>query len=85
MLTSYTVSLLVDVAFCSLEEFDVLSSLFFKDFYPCLSVKFVMYGKTVGRKWLTGCNDSVSWIFFMGVSLLIISGRVFVPMKTTFR
>ena len=85
MLASYTVSLLIDVACCSLEEFNVLSYLFFKDFYPCLSVKFVTYGHTVGRKGLTGCGDSVSWTFFMGVSILITSGWVFVPMITTFR
>jgi len=63
----------------------VLSYLFFIDFCPCLSVKFVTDGHTVERKGLTGCGDLASWIFFIGVSILITSGWVFVPMITTFR
>jgi len=73
-LTSYTVSLLIDVPLCCIEELNVISYFFFKDFYPCFSVKFVTNGHTVGQKWLTGCGDLASWIFFMGVSILINSG-----------
>ena len=63
----------------------MLSYSFFKDFYPRLYVKFVTDGHTVGRKWLTGCGELAGWIFLMGVSILITSGWVFVPMITTFR
>ena len=70
-LTSYTVSLLIYGASCSIEELNVLLSS--KIFNPCLSVKFVTDGHTVGRKWLTGCDELVSWIFLMGVSMLITS------------
>jgi len=62
----------------------VLSYFFLKDYYPCLSVKFATDGHTVGRKWFTGGGDSTSWIFFMGVSILITSGWIFVTMITTF-
>ena len=47
-------SLLINVKFCSIEELNVLSYFFLQDFYPCLSVKFVTGGNTVGRKWFTG-------------------------------
>ena len=67
----------MDAVFCSIEEL--------KDLYPCLSVKFITDGHTVGWKWLTGCGDLASWIFFMEVSKRITSGWVFVPMITTFR
>jgi len=40
-LTSFTISLLINVEFCSIEELDVLSYFFLQDFYPCLTVKFV--------------------------------------------
>jgi len=61
-LTSYTISLL-NVAFCSIEELNLFTSIYFflQDFYPCLSFKFVTDGHTVGRKWLTGCGDFSSW------------------------
>jgi len=64
-----TVLLLICVARCSLEEFNVLCYLFFKN--PCLSVQFVTDGHSMGRKWLTGCGDLASWFFFMGVSIFI--------------
>jgi len=83
-LTSYTISLLINDKFCRIEELHVLSYFFLQDFYPCLSVKFVTDGHTVGRKWLTGCDDLASWIFFMGVSILITSGWVLVTTITTF-
>jgi len=70
-LTSYSVSLLIDVAFRSIEELNVLSYFFYKDFYPCLSVIIVTDGHTVGQKWFTGCRDLTSWIFFMGVSIYL--------------
>jgi len=82
--TSYTISLLINVEFYSIEELNALSSFFLQDFYLCLSVKFVTDGHTVGRKWFTGCSDLASWIFFMGVSILITSGWVLVAMITTF-
>jgi len=82
---SYTISLLVNVEFCSDEELNVFNYFFLQDFYPCLSVKFVTDGHTVGRKWFNGCGAMVSWIFFMGVSILITSGWVLVAMITTFR
>jgi len=82
-LTSDTFSLLIDVAFCSIEELNVVIS-FLKYFYPCLSVKFVTDGPIVGRKWLTGCGDLASWVFFMGGSIHKTSGWVFVQMITTF-
>jgi len=63
----------------------MLSYFFLQYFYPCLSVKFVTDGHTVGREWFTGCSDLASWIFFMGVSILITSGWVLVAMITTFR
>ena len=63
----------------------MLSYFFLQYFYPCLSVKFVTDGHTVGRKWFTGCSDLASRIFFMGVSILITSGWVLVAMITTFR
>ena len=72
-LTSYTISLLINVQFCSDEELNVLSYFFLQDFYPCLSVKFVTDGHTVERNWFYGCSDVASWIFFMGVSILITS------------
>ena len=83
-LTSYTIALLINVEFCNIEELNVLSYFFLQDFYPCLSVKFVMDGHTVGRKWFTGCGDLASWIFFIGVSILITSGWVLLAMITTF-
>ena len=49
-LTSYTILLLINVEFYSIEELNVLSYCFLQDFYPCLSVKFVTDGHTVGRK-----------------------------------
>ena len=82
--TSYTISLLINVEFCSIEELCVLSFFFIQDFYPFLSVKFVADGHIVGRKWFTGCGDFASWIFFKGVSILITSGWVLVAMITTF-
>jgi len=62
---------------------EFVTLLFAQDLYPCLSVKFVTDGHTVGRKWLTGCGELTNWIFFMGVSILITPGWVFVPMITT--
>jgi len=38
-------------------------------------------GHYVRRKKLTGCGDLTSWIFFMGVSILINPGWVFIPMS----
>jgi len=73
-LTSYTISLLMNVEFCSIEELNLLCYFFLQDFYPCFPVKFVTDGHTVERKWFTGCGDLASWIFFMGVSILITSG-----------
>jgi len=58
---------------------------FFSKIFIHLSVKFVTGGHTKGRKWFTGCGDLASWIFFMGVSILITSGWVLVAMITTFR
>jgi len=84
-LTYYTISLLINFEFCSIEELNVLSYFFLQDFYSCLSVKFVTDGHTVGRKWFNGCGDVASWIFFMGVRILITSGWVLVAMITTFR
>jgi len=84
-LTSYTISLLINVDFYNIEELSMLSYFFLQYFYPSLPVKFVTDGHTVGRKWFTGCIDLASWIFFMGVSLLITSGWVLVAMITTFR
>jgi len=78
-------SLLINVEFCSIEELNVLSYFFLQYFYPCLSVKFVTNGHTVGRKWLTGCGDFASWIIFIEVSIRILSGLVLVAMITTFR
>jgi len=75
-LTNYTIALLINVKFCSNEKLNVFSYFFLQDFYPCLSTKFVTDGHTVGRKWLTGCGYVASWIFFMGVSILITSGWV---------
>jgi len=63
----------------------MLSYFYLQYFYPCLSVKFVTDGHTVGRKWFTGCSDLASWNFFMRVSILITSGWVLVAMITTFR
>jgi len=74
MLTSYTISLLKNVEFCSIEELNLLSYFFLQYVYTCLSVTFVTDGHTVGRKWFNGCGDVVSWIFFMEVSKLITSG-----------
>jgi len=37
-LTSYSISLLIKVEFCSIEELNVLSYFFLQEFYPCLSV-----------------------------------------------
>jgi len=51
----------------------MLSYFFLQYFYPCLSVKFVSDGHTVGRKWLTGCGDLASPSFVMGASILITS------------
>jgi len=48
-------------------------------------VIFVTDGHTVGRKRLTGCGDLASFIYFIGVSILITFGWVFVQMITTFR
>jgi len=50
-LTNYTIALLINVEFCSIEKLNVLSYFFLQDFYPCLSTKFVMDGHTVVRKW----------------------------------
>jgi len=36
-LTFYTISLLINVEFCSIEELNVLCYFFIQDFYPCLS------------------------------------------------
>jgi len=83
-LTSSTILLLINVEFCSIEELNVLSYFFLQDF-SCLSVKFVVDGHTVGRKWFTGCGDLASWIFVMGVSIIFTSGWVLVAMITTFR
>jgi len=87
-LTSYATSLLINVEFGSIEEWNVSSYFFSQEFYLCLSVKFVTDGHTVGRKWFTGCGDLASWIVFMGVSilitgLLITTGWVLVAMITT--
>jgi len=82
-LTSYTISVLINVEFGSIEEWNVLSYFFSQEFYLCLSVKFVTDENTVGRKWFTCCGDLASWIFFMGVSILITSGWVLVAMITT--
>jgi len=57
-LTSYTISILINVEFCSIEELNVLS--FFSKIFIHLSVKFVTDGHTVGRKWFTGCGDLAS-------------------------
>ena len=59
-LTSYTISLLINVEFYSIGELNVLSYFVLQDFYPCLSVKFVTDGHTVRRKWFTGCSDLAS-------------------------
>jgi len=53
-------------------------------FFPRVSVKFFTDGHTVGRKWLTGCGDSASWFYFMGVCILITCNLVLVAMITTF-
>jgi len=66
-----------------IEELNVLSY-FFQIFYPRLFLKFGTDGYIVGRKWLTGCGDLTSWIFFIGVSILMTSGWVFVQMITPF-
>ena len=85
-ITSYIlISLLLNVEFCSIEELNVIRYLFLQDFYQCLSVKCVTDGHTVERKWFTDCGDLASWIFFMGVSILITSGWVLVAIITTFR
>ena len=78
--TSYTISLLINVEICSIEELNVLSYFFLN---VCL-VKFVTDGHSVRRKLFTGCDDLASQIFFMGVSILITSGWVLVAMITTF-
>jgi len=66
-------------ALCSIEELNVfIYSFIQRFFYPCLSVTFVTDGHTVGRKWLTSCGDLASWIFVMGVIILITSSWVFV-------
>ena len=54
-LTSYTISLLINVELYSIEELNMLSCFFLQYFYPCLSVKFVTDRHTVGLKWFTGC------------------------------
>jgi len=69
-LTSYSISLLIYVELCSIEELTLLSYFFLQDFYPYLFVK-VTDGHTVGRKWFTACGDLASWILFMGVGILI--------------
>jgi len=79
-LTSFTVSLLIDVTLCSNEELNVLSYFFAN---PCFSVIFVTDGHTVVQKMLTGCGDLASWNFFMGVSMIITSDWVFVQVITT--
>jgi len=66
-LTFYTISLLINVEFCSIEELNVLKR-------NSLRFSFMF----------TGCGDLASWIFFMGVSILITSGWVLVAMITTF-
>ena len=82
-ITSYTISLLITVEFCSIEELNVLSYFFLQDCYLCLFVKFVTDRHTVRRKWFTSCVDFASWILFMGVSMLITFGWVLVAMITT--
>jgi len=60
-LSSYTISLLINVEFCSIEELNVLCYFFsLQDFYLCLSVKFVTDGHTVGRKWFASLGDLAS-------------------------
>ena len=81
-LTSDTISLLINVKFFSIEELNVLSYIFLQDFYPCLSVKFVTDGQTVGRIRFTCCGGLASWIFFKGVSILITFGWVLSPPYT---
>jgi len=81
-LTSYTISLLINVEFCSIGELNVLCFFFLQICHPCLSVKFVTDGHTVGRKWFTSCGDLASWSFFIRVSILITSGWVLVAMIT---
>jgi len=83
-LLSHTILLLLDVASCSIEELNMLSYLFFKDFLS-MSVSHVTDGQTGGRKQLTGCGDLASWVFFMRVNILITSCWVIVPMISTFR
>ena len=78
----YTMSLLINVEFCGIEDLNVLSYFFLQDFYLCVSVKFVTDGHTVGRKWFNGCGAVVSWSFFTGVSILITPGWVLVAMIT---
>jgi len=80
-LTSCTIVLLINVKFSSIEEFYSFCYYFLQDLYLCLSVKFVTDGHTVGRKWFT-VGDLASWIFFMGVSLLITSGWILVAIIT---
>jgi len=60
--TRLTISLLINVDLCGIEELNVLSYFFLQDIYPCWSFKFVMDGHTVGRKWFTGCSELASWI-----------------------
>jgi len=84
-LISYTISFLINVEFCSIEQFNVLCCFFLLYFLSMFVFQIVTDGHTVGRKWFTGCGDLASWIFFMGVSILITSGWVLVAMITTFR
>ena len=66
-LTSYLISFLINVAFCSIEVklcVNVLSYFFLQDFYPCVSVKFVTEGHIVVRKWFNGRGDLAGWNFF---------------------
>ena len=61
-LTSYTFSLLIDVAVCSIEGLNVLN--FFQIFFNHVCLSNLTDGQTVGLKWLTGCGGLASYIFF---------------------
>ena len=76
-LTPCTVLLLLDGAWCRIEELNALKYFFPKIFiHVCLSNLWrtdILWVEMVKWLWLA------SWIFFMGVNILITSGWVFVP------
>jgi len=79
-LTFYTVSLLIYVEFCSIEEFNLLCYFFSKMFsHDCLS--------NLSRTDILwdGNGLLVEVIFFMGVSILTTSSWIFVAIITVFR